>query len=272
MKKIKVCAVIPSRNEQEYLEKTLVSLKNQTLKVEKIIVVDDGSTDETPRIAEKYADVTVNLQSHDESYAGKPDLARVINRGLLHVPEDADYVLILGADHQLPKNYVERIIERMERDPKLVIASGRIEGEPYSEDAPRGSGRIVKSRFWRNLNGMRYPVVWGWEAWLLYKAMQLGYRVKCFYDITSNVQKKTELKKAGLWGKAMYALGYDWKYVVGRSFLMFLKSPRAGFEMFINWLLHRDVERLEISEWVNNMQKEMFKRKLLKIIKCRLKR
>ena len=50
-KKLKVVAVIVARNEKESIWETIDSLKQQTLSLDKIIVVNDGSTDETVEIA-----------------------------------------------------------------------------------------------------------------------------------------------------------------------------------------------------------------------------
>ena len=51
--------VIPAYNEQDHLESTLLSLSNQSIPREsyEIIVVDNGSTDKTTDLAEKYADI-----------------------------------------------------------------------------------------------------------------------------------------------------------------------------------------------------------------------
>lgn len=49
--RIKVGAFIPARNEEKYLSKTLESLVAQDLKPEKIILINDGSTDKTKDIA-----------------------------------------------------------------------------------------------------------------------------------------------------------------------------------------------------------------------------
>ena len=50
-------AVIPARNEERYIERTLQALVRQTLRPSRIIVVNDGSTDRTAEIAAKYADL-----------------------------------------------------------------------------------------------------------------------------------------------------------------------------------------------------------------------
>ncbi len=261
-KKIKgrarVVAIIFARNEKNYIRDTITSLKSQTMPVD-IILVDDGSTDGTGDIAREMGCFVIDLPYHEESYVGRPELAERVNVGLkVAREEDYDYVLIVGADHPLPPDYVRKIVSRMEANPKLVVASGRIKGEPYDEQVPRGSGRIVRASFWKKESNMQYPVAWGWEAWLYLKALERGYETRCFGDIVTEVKRTTSLRKAGYLGKAMYALGYDWKYALGRCLLTFLRSPRAGLSMFWGWARHKDVERLEIANWVSKMQKKRF--------------
>ena len=263
----KIIAVIKARNERENISETILSLKRQTLPPKQIIVVNDGSTDGTGEVAKKLGCVVIDLPYHAESYVGKPELAKVLNVGLkVAAKENPDYILTVDADHLLPKNYVECLIKRMEENPKLVIASGRIKGEPYNVMHPRGSGRIIRTSFWRKVNNVQYPVCWGWESWLCLKAMQLGYEVRCFRDIETEVKRPTKRGKAG-YGKAMYALGYDWKYALGRCALTFLESPKAGLIMFWEFIRHNNVKRLDIAEWVNQMQKKRFWKHIWRIIR-----
>ena len=55
MNSIKVSILVPAFNVEEYIDDCLQSLMHQTLKEIEVIVVDDGSTDKTGKIAEKYA-------------------------------------------------------------------------------------------------------------------------------------------------------------------------------------------------------------------------
>ena len=211
----------------------------------------------------------VDLPYHEESFLGRPELAERLNIGLKFAEKySPDYILKVDADHTLPKEYVEKIVSRMEVNPKLVVASGHIKGEPYTESAPRGSGRIIKASWLKEEFGsLCFPVCWGWEGYLLLKALKSGYEVKCFREIESEVKRCTGLGKAGYWGKAMYALGYDWKYALGRCLLIFLKSPKAGLSMFWGWFRHKNVERTDIAEWVSQIQKKRFWKRAWKVIK-----
>ena len=53
--KLKVSVIVPVYNVEKYLEKCLTSLVNQTLKDIEIIVVNDGSSDNSQKIIDKYA-------------------------------------------------------------------------------------------------------------------------------------------------------------------------------------------------------------------------
>jgi len=270
VKLLKYAAVIPARNEEKYIVKTLSALKNQTVPPNQIIVVDDGSKDRTGEIASEYADVVIGLPDRGYNAVGSPEISNVINQGLKHVDSDVRCVLICGADNILPKKFSEIILGRIESNPRLVVASGVAHGEPYSERSPRGS-RIVDARFWRQVNGLQYPVGWGWEDWLYLKAQQLGYESRCFPDVVTYPQRpilaRMSAEKAKLWGKAMYALGYGWEYALGRCVLTSVDNPKAGLNMLIGWLSHEYVDRLDIADWVNQMQKKQFFARVWSILK-----
>ena len=265
---MKVIAVVKARNERENISETIMSLKKQTLPLEQIIVINDGSIDGTGELARKLGCVVIDLPYHEESFVGdRPELAERLNVGLkVAIKDNPDCLLTLDADHPLPEDYVKSLVTRMEVNAELVVVSGYIKGEPYVKTHPRGSGRLIRTSFWRKVSDVQYPVCWGWESWLRYKAMQLGYKARCFRDVESETTRPTKLGKTG-YGKAMYALGYDWKYVLGRCVLTFLKSPKSGWNMFWGWVLHKDVKRLEIADWVNHMQKNMFWKRVKAIIK-----
>lgn len=261
-----IIALIVARNEEEHISRVISALKSQTLPINKIVLVDDGSTDETATIAERLECIVISLPFHKESLVGTPELAKRWNAGLNTVIEHSpDYVLLMGGDHVLTENYVEELLAKMIDE--IVIASGRIEGEVYDENSSRGSGRLVKTSFWIQVNEMQYPITHGWESWLLMKALQMGYETRCFREITTKIERPTSLRKSNSMGKAMYALGYDWKYASGRCFLTFFKSPRAGIEMIWGWLSHKDVEKLDVADFVNKMQNKTFWNRVWSIIK-----
>ena len=83
MNRITYGVVIPARNEESSIKYTIRSLKRQYLKPEYIIVVDDGSRDNTSDIARKEGCYVIQLSRITEANAtGTPYLAYVINQVL----------------------------------------------------------------------------------------------------------------------------------------------------------------------------------------------
>lgn len=79
MSDYKVSVIVPVYNAEEYLNRCVDSLLNQTLKDIEIILVDDGSEDSSPQICDKYASDNENVRVlHLEN--GGP--ARARNKGI----------------------------------------------------------------------------------------------------------------------------------------------------------------------------------------------
>ncbi|WP_179298766.1 glycosyltransferase family 2 protein [Evansella halocellulosilytica] len=85
---MKADIVIPVYNEGDRIEDTLMSLKGKPW-INQMIVVDDGSTDQTYKLSECYADILIK---HTEN-KGKD---KAVKTGLHYVNED--YVLLLDGD------------------------------------------------------------------------------------------------------------------------------------------------------------------------------
>lgn len=70
---IKVSVIVPVYNVEEYLEKCLNSLAKQTLKDLEIIIVNDGSPDNSQQIIDKYAKKYKNIKAYTKLNGGLSD-------------------------------------------------------------------------------------------------------------------------------------------------------------------------------------------------------
>ena len=262
----KIIGIIPARNESEFLEKTLDGLKNQTLPLTRVVLVNDGSTDKTAEIAKKFDVEILNLKNRGFRATGEPVLAEVINKGLKTICEnECQYIMILGADHVLSSNYVLTIIQEMEKN-DFVIASGIIDKESQRDTSPRGSGRIVRYDFWKKY-GLEYPCWYGFESYILYKALIENYRIGVVRNANSWSQRKTgKTTNYKNYGKAMRALGYHPLYAMGRILRTLFNNPKRSVEMFFGFL-DFSIKKYDIASDVHAFQLIQLKQKLFPKIK-----
>jgi glycosyltransferase involved in cell wall biosynthesis len=257
MDKWRCGAVVVARDEGRIIRTCLESLKRQTVDLF-LVVVNDGSLDNTGKVASEQADVVVNLPRHEKSWTGRPELAKVTNAGFEVLrKKDISYVLISGADAVYPSNYVEEITSRM-RDGKIVLASGFAEGDVSRSLTPRGCGRVIERQWFENV-GFRYPENYNFEGYLVYKALSQGRKVTVFRDLRFKLSRKTRLsqRKLYLWGKGMRALNYWWPYAIGRIILIGLRQPRNGYEMLRGYL-SKTPQYEDVKHFVPNYQVRTF--------------
>lgn len=169
--------ITPAFNEADYIEQTIQSVLAQTMKPLVWVIVDDGSTDQTAEIIKRYAQqypwVHYVYREKDPSQTYYASNVYAIQYGLNTIKnsklktQNYDYLAILDADISLPSDYYEKILNRMQSDSKLGIASG-----VYVDNL--GQGRIRKV-----LNDRRSTP----------KALMV-FRKKCFDDIGGFIPMK----------------------------------------------------------------------------------
>jgi len=264
-KTTKVAVVIIARNEENSIKKTIDCLKMQDLVPYRIIAVNDGSTDKTGEILSTLENIEViNRQRREESHLAKKELANTVNCGLEKLQNDLDceFIMISGADLIFPKNYLSLIVERMRTEPKIAISSGIIEGEFSIE--PRGAGRVIRYDFWKKI-GLKYPVNYGFEAFLLLKAKSLGYEITSFQDLVIVTERKTGTKYNPklyyYYGLGLKALGYTLPYVLVRAALFAKKKPRGAIYLLKGFFSNYDnLYDSELREYVKKTQYQKISR------------
>src|SRR5690349_7241533 len=122
------CLISPARNEAQYIKETLDSVLSQTVLPKRWIIIDDGSTDETPGILAEYASkhdfIDVRTRGNRGRRALGGGVVEVFNEGLALLADDpAEFVCKLDVDLILPPRYFERLIEEMARDERLGSVS-----------------------------------------------------------------------------------------------------------------------------------------------------
>jgi alpha-1,3-rhamnosyltransferase len=102
-----VDVLILNRNYNEFLEKSLNSVLNQTYKNKNIIVVDDNSNDNSVEILDSYKDKIKLIKLNDN----KPSISKTRNILLENVT--SKYCTFLSSDDFFDKNYLEKQINKL---------------------------------------------------------------------------------------------------------------------------------------------------------------
>jgi len=208
--------LIPARDEENNIKKTLESINNQTIKPNSIIVVNDNSVDNTEKIATSTGAKVVNFPYQHKNWVINGKLGIVFSFGMNFFNKNNSHFVILGGDHILPENYVEQIIRNMKKD-NVDLASGIIENEITI--SPRGSGRIFTKKA-MNCIEWKYQPNWGYETYALFKIQSEGMKTSV-YPIITKTQRPTgtnyNSKKFYHMGFSYKALGYTSFYGIGRS-------------------------------------------------------
>lgn len=114
-----VSVVIPVYNRRENIQRCLESALKQTYRNHEIIIIDDGSTDGTREILNKYA-LQVKLYFHQTnkgvSYARNQGVR--LSRG--------EFVAMLDSDCDADPNWLEELIKPFYRDKDVMIVGGRV--------------------------------------------------------------------------------------------------------------------------------------------------
>ena len=113
-----VSVIVPCYNAAKFLPDAVASVRAQNYAPVEILVVDDGSTDETPQVAEGLG---VGIRYFRQANAG-PASAR--NHGLREAR--GELIGFADADDQWPEGKLELQVGRLLADPALDVVTGRI--------------------------------------------------------------------------------------------------------------------------------------------------
>src|SRR5215211_2313466 len=138
-----VSVVIPCYNQAHFLSEAIESVLAQSHPNFEIIVVDDGSTDDTSEIAARYPEVRLVRQENK-------GLSGARNAGLAH--SEGEYVVFLDADDRLLPEALEAHLEHLEAHPECAFVSG-----PCRRIAADGSPLPTPLR--RHIEGDHYLVL-----------------------------------------------------------------------------------------------------------------
>ena len=173
----KVSVIIPCYNQGHYLDKAVDSILNQTFQDFEIIVINDGSTDESTIEKLRHYDRPKTTVMHT-SNQGLPN-AR--NNGIRNT--DSDYLLPLDADDYMGTTFLEKAVPILDsrNDVGVVTCGMQCFGMSGKRHLPKGGGvknflshnnACVASLFrrvcWKEAGGYNEDLRQGYQDWNLW--------------------------------------------------------------------------------------------------------
>jgi biofilm PGA synthesis N-glycosyltransferase PgaC len=262
--------ITPVHNEAKFIEFTIHSVLSQTILPILWIIVNDGSTDITPEIVNRYTQdcqwiKLVEMPRRTLRIRGG-HVAEVFNFGYTFIDTPYDFLVKLDGDVSFDESYFETLFKEFSNKPELGIAGGGIYNktpngwklEITPKDHVRGATKIYRRKCFEEIGGLE-PVN-GWDSIDEWRAQMRGWQTSTYEKVKVLHYRPTgasegSLKRFVRQGEFAYYLGYPWGAILARTlFRSFIERPIiiGGFAIFYgflkSWLLQKpkfyDVELL----------------------------
>lgn len=143
----KITVIIPNYNCEEYIEKCLVSVENQTIdsNLVDVIVVNDGSKDNSLKIIEKYILKHKNWILIDQENKGLSE-----SRNVAMQQNKNEYIVFLDSDDELPREALKTMYDKLEQTNSDIVVGGMIN---YNS---KGTFKNYTTKFLKDINNVDY--------------------------------------------------------------------------------------------------------------------
>jgi len=138
-----VSVIIPTFNRANLIGRAIKSVLAQTYRDFELIIVDDGSTDDTRQVVASFADKRIRYLRHEHNQGQNPAL----NTGVRAAK--GQFIAFLDSDDEWLPTYLERVLE--------VFAQDRTMGMVYTWTCGVSrNGKLVESNYYFHLQGSVY--------------------------------------------------------------------------------------------------------------------
>jgi len=239
---VRYVIITPARDEARYVVETIKGVLAQTVAPAEWIIVDDGSTDCTASIVDRYAAQYPWISVIHRPNRGRRDVDTGAVGAFLAGYQalrsaDWDFLVNLDADLCLEAEYFRRCFDQFAQEADLGIAGGILshyaeDGSPVVEAGPtfhvRGATKIYRRACWEAIGGL--SEVPGWDTIDEVRANMTGWRARSLPQIQALHQRPTGAV-GGPWrdalkgGRTAYFLGYHPLFMLAKCCRRLVERP-----------------------------------------------
>ena len=190
-----VSVVIPCFNQEKYLAETLESIFSQTYQTVEIIVIDDGSTDNTASVAKSYGNRIRFVQQFNKGTSAARNVGLELCMG--------KYIQYLDGDDLIELDKISKQVEFLEAHHDIGIVYSDV--RYFTDDKPEANdlGPYVTE------SGEPWiPMLWKAPGPMINKIIS-----KNMLAINCALVRKRDVAMIGCWNELLYAVE-DWEYWV----------------------------------------------------------
>jgi poly-beta-1,6-N-acetyl-D-glucosamine synthase len=255
----RLAIVVCFLNEATHLPTLLQSVEAQSEPPDQLLLVDDGSTDGSDRLADAFADRVGYArvvrrpvrQEVDDRLAGAPEL-QAFQWGVGLLEPGWDIVAKLDGDLDLSPSLFADVRDRFATDPRLGITGadlavrergGRMRIERSPADHVRGPNKFYRRACFERISPL--PAILGWDTIDDLRARSAGWVAASFTPATGpSVHLRPtgghdgRLRAQRRWGACAWAYGAHPVWVVASALRRSARSPAgvAGLHYLWGWL------------------------------------
>jgi glycosyltransferase involved in cell wall biosynthesis len=236
--------VTPARNEARNVRRLARCLARQTQQPSAGVIVENGSTDETPRLVEELAREHPWIRLASAPAPAGPvrggQIVHAFMAGLAELDELPDVVVKLDADTSMPARYFESLLAAFAADPSLGIASGC--GYELEDGAwrPRyltagcvwGASRAYRRECLEDVLPLDEEM--GWDGIDTLKASLRGWGTHALVDVPFRHHRREGERdgaRVKAWialGRTSHYMGYRFWYLLARALYQARRDPSAA--------------------------------------------
>lgn len=238
--------IMPTRDEERFLQHTLDCVFQQTVLPVECVVVDDGSTDRTAEIADTNAAQIPWLRVVHRPNRGE----RKVGGGVVDafyagydglLTKEYNYLCKLDADLTLPSDYFENIMKKMEENAKLGSASGKVFNpsrgmdklfeERIIDEQVSGAAKFYRRQCFEDIGGLVREVMW--DGIDFHRARMFGWKTRSFRDTNLRIlhhrlmgsSHKNILHGRLRWGRGQWFMGTHPLYIIASGVFRMRERP-----------------------------------------------